>query len=132
MAATAAVSALLLVGSVNHLSALPPGLSLPPEVLQLPFRKAQPVVTVLHGGVGTKTVVIDPDALTTTGPNEQTVVADQPPEMSATPDSAQKTIVNSNRVHSVCESEAEIVAQNTVVRYYPQSAALRVSPHKKP
>jgi uncharacterized protein YkwD len=89
-------------------------------------------VTVLHGGVGTKTVVIDPDALTTTGPNEQTVVADQPPEMSATPDSAQKTIVNSNRVHSVCQSEAEIVAQNTVVRYYPQSAAPRVSPHKKP
>jgi len=52
VAAMAAVSALLLVGSVNHLSPLPPGLSLPPEVLQLPFRKAQPVVTVLHGGVG--------------------------------------------------------------------------------
>jgi hypothetical protein len=125
VAAMAAVLALLLVGSVNRLSPLPPGLSLPPEVLQrqLPFRRAQPTLTVLlqNGGVGTKTVVIEPDAPATTAPNEQIVVADQPRGMGATPDSVQKTIVNSNRAHSIYESEADSASTSE-----PGSARRRV------
>ncbi|HXM20451.1 MAG TPA: hypothetical protein VN948_04195 [Terriglobales bacterium] len=132
--AVAAVSALL-GASIGRLSPLPAGLALPSELVQqqVPFRRAKRIVTVpaRSGGVGAKTVVMEPHAATKTGPTERTVVAGTPPGRSATPASAQKTIVNPNR-HSIYESEADMVAPNTVVRYGARSAAPRVQVQKKP
>jgi hypothetical protein len=129
----AAVLALLLGASIDRLSPLPAGLALPSEVVlqQVPFRRAKRSVTILaqSGGVRTKTMVMEPQA-TKTGPTE-TIVADQPPGRRATPASAQKTIVNPNR-HSTHESEADMVGQDTVMRYGTQSDAPPVQVQKKP
>jgi hypothetical protein len=131
----AAVLALLLGASINRLSPLPARLALPSDVVQqqVLFRRAQRIGTVLphSDGVGTKTVVTEPHAATKTGPTERTVVADKPLGRSATPASAQKTIVNPNR-HPTYQREADMVAQDTVVHHGTQSAAPRVQVQKEP
>jgi hypothetical protein len=117
--AMAAVSALLLGASIDRFSPLPARLTLPSEVIQqqVPFRRAKHVTTVLSqsNGVGTKVVVMEPHETMTTEPDEPTV-ADDDPLASAAPASTQETIVNRNR-HSTYESEADMVAPDTVVRY---------------
>jgi hypothetical protein len=133
--AMAAVSALLLGTSIDRLSPLPAGLALPSEVVQqqVPFRRATHIVTILaqSGGIGTKTIMMEPQA-TTTGPAEQTGVPEKATGGSATPASAKKAIVDPNRVPSAYESEADMVAPDTVVRYDARSAAPRVQVQKKP
>jgi len=113
----AAVSALVLVASIDRLSPLPAGL----EVVQqeVPFRR----------GVATKAIMREPQAVKT-GPTDRTVDGDGPPGRSA-PAPAQKTIENPTR-HSTYESEGDVVAQNTVVRYGTRAAVPRVQPQKKP
>jgi hypothetical protein len=82
--------------------------------------------------VGTKTVVMEPLAAAKTGTTARTVVAEQPPRDRATAYSAQKKpIVNPNRAPSY-ESEADVVAKDTVVRYGPCSAAPHRQPGNKP
>lgn len=112
--AMAALFALLLVTSLDRLSPLPARL----EVVQqeVPFRRFLPQ----SGGVATKTIMMEPQA-TKTGPTERTVDADKPGRSAPTP--AHKTIVNPTR-HSIYESEADMVAPDTVVRY-GRRAALR-------
>ena len=133
--AMAAVSALLLGASIHRLSPLPAGLALPSEKVQqqVPFRRTKRIVTVpaQRGGVGTKTIVMEPQARKS-GSTERTVVADKPPESRATPASPRKTIVNPTRVHSAYESEADMVAPDTVVRYCIRSAAPRLQVQKQP
>jgi hypothetical protein len=127
--ATVAVLTLLLGASIDRLPPLPAGLVLPSEVVhqQLPFRGVKPIVNVPadRGAAGIKTSVIEPDAPASAGPNEQTFVADQPTGMSSPLESARKAIVNPNPDRSIHESEADIVAQDTVVRYDPRSTAPR-------
>jgi hypothetical protein len=116
--AMAAVSALLVVASSDRLSPLPAGLVLPSEVVQqaVPFRRGIPIVTDLAhgGGVGAKTVVME--QATKTGPTriERSVVANKPLG-GTTPASVQK-ILNPKR-YSTYESEGDVIAQDTVVRY---------------
>jgi hypothetical protein len=111
--AMAALFALLLGASLDRLSPRPAGL----EVIQqeLPFRRVLPQ----SGGVATKTIVMEPQA-TKTGTNERTV-ADSHGRSAPAP--GRKTIVKRTR-HSIYESEADVVAQDTVVRY-GRRAALR-------
>ena len=134
--ATAAVLALLLGASIGRFSPLPARLALPSEPVQqqVPFRRAKRIVTVppQSGGVSTNTVVMEPHAATRTGPAERTVVADNLRGTSATPASARNPIVNPNRVHSAYESEADIVAPNTIVRYRARPAAPRIQARKEP
>ena len=122
VAAMAAVSALLLAAWIDHPSPLPSGLTLPEEVLQqqVPFRRAEPVVTSQpqSGRGSTRTIVIEPPAATRTEPT----VNDEPTEGATASGTAQKTTANLNR-HSSFESEADLVAPDTVVRYSPRSAA---------
>lgn len=116
--AIAAVLALLVVASSDRLSPLPSGLVLPSEVVQqkVPFRRGIPIVTDLAqgGGVGAKTVVME--QATKTGPTriERSVVANKPLG-GTTPASVQK-ILNPKR-YSTYESEGDVIAQDTVVRY---------------
>jgi hypothetical protein len=99
--------ALLLVSSHDRLSPLPARL----EVIQqeVPLRR----VLLQSDEVGTKTITMEPQA-TKTGPNEQTVDADKPGK--GVPAAAHKKIVNPTR-HFTYESEADMVAPDTVVRY---------------
>jgi hypothetical protein len=99
--------ALLLVSSHDRLSPLPARL----EVIQqeVPLRRVLP----RSDEVGTKTITMEPQA-TRTGPNEQTLNADKPGR--SVPAAAPKKIVNPPR-HSIYESEADMVAPDTVVRY---------------
>ncbi len=124
VAALAAVSALLMGGSIHRLSPLPASLTLPSEVLgqPVPFRRAKRIGAVLaqSGGAGTKTMVMEPDA--TKSEPTAAVVADESPRRSATPGSGHKTILGPKH-HSSHESEGEIVAQDTVVRYCARSSA---------
>jgi hypothetical protein len=132
--AMAAVLALLLVASIDRLAPLPAGLILPSEAVQqpIPFHKSRraPTTPAQSGGVGKKTVVTEPHAMPLPGPNDRTVVADEPLERGANPASAEKAVVNPNRIHSAYESEADVVAQNTVVRYGTRSPAPRVQAQK--
>jgi hypothetical protein len=118
VAIMAAFSALLVVASGDRLSPLPAGLILPSEVVQqeVPFRRGIPIVTDLAqgGGVGAKTVVME--QATKTGPTriERSVVANKPLG-GTTPASVQK-ILNPKR-YSTYESEGDVIAQDTVVRY---------------
>ena len=100
----AAVFALVLVTSLDRLSPLPARL----EVVRqdAPFPRVQPQ----NSGVATKTIGMEPDARAT----ERPVVVDKPPA-TATPGSFQKRL-NPKR-YSAYESESDIVAQDTVVRY---------------
>jgi hypothetical protein len=110
----AAVSALLLVASSDQLSPLPSQLVLSSDVVQqqVPFRTATHVVTDLAQGsaVGAKMVMMEPEA-TSTGTIDRTVDADEPGRSSG-----HQTFVNPAR-HSVYESEADMVAPDSVVRY---------------
>ena len=99
--------ALFLVTSHDRLSPLPARL----EVIQqeVPLRRVLPQ----SDEVGTKTITMEPQA-TKTGPDEQTLDADKPGR--SVPAAAHKKIVNPTR-HSIYESEADMVAPDTVVRY---------------
>jgi hypothetical protein len=112
--AMTAVSALLLVALSDRLSPLPSQLVLPSDVVQqqVPFRTATHIVTDSAQGnaAGTKMVMMEPKA-TKTEPNERTVDAHKPGRSAA-----HQTIVNPAR-HSIYESEADMVAPDTVVRY---------------
>jgi hypothetical protein len=125
--AMAAVAALLLSAAVDRLSPLPAGLALPPEVVQqqVPFQEAQPIVTPVPqtGAVGTN------NTATRTSPTEPDLIADQPAGKIGAPASWQKTTSTRNR-HSAYESEVDIVAPNTVVRYDARSSRAQV--HNKP
>jgi len=104
--AMAAVSALLLVASSDRRSPVPAGLVVVQQ--QVPFRR----------GVASKTIVMEPQA-TKTGPTGRTVDADKPGRSAP----ARKKTVNPKR-HSIYESEADMVAQDTVVRYGRRAAML--------
>jgi hypothetical protein len=99
--------ALLLVSSHDRLSPLPARLEVIPQ--EVPLRRVLPQ----SDEVGTKTITMEPQA-TRTGPNEQTLNADKPGR--SVPAAAHKKIVNPPR-HSIYESEADMVAPDTVVRY---------------
>jgi hypothetical protein len=133
--AVAAVSALLSGMTIYRLSPLPSGLAVSSEVVQqqVPFQRTKRIVTVpaQRGAVGTKTVVTEPPTTLRTG-SRRTVVADQPPRSWAIPASAQKTTVNPNRPHSTHESEADVVAKDTVVRYSTSPAAPHLQARKQP
>jgi len=102
-----ALFALLLVSSVDRLLPLPAKLEVPQQ--EVPFHKVLP----LSGGAATSAILTQPQA-TKTEPSERTVGADKPGRSELAP--AQKTIVNSAR-HSLYESEADMVAPDTVVHY---------------
>ena len=103
--AMAAVSAFMLVASSHRVSPLPAGLVVVQQ--EVPFRRVQPPC----GGVAaTKTIVMEPQTMKT----ERSVVADKL-SGSATPGSLKK-IVDLKR-HSLYESEADMVAPDTVVHY---------------
>jgi hypothetical protein len=127
VAAMAAVSALLFAAWIDQPSPLPPGLTLPQEVLQqqVPFRRAEPVVTsqTQSGRGSTRMIVMQPPAATRT---ESTVV-DEPTEGAIASGTARKTTANLNR-HSSFESEADLVAPDTVVRYSSPSARVQGKP----
>ena len=99
--------ALLLVSSHDRFSPLPARL----EGIQreVPFRK----VLAQSDEVSTKTITMEPQA-TKTGTNEQTVDAEKPG--GRVPAVPRKKVVNLTR-HSIYESEAGMVAPDTVVRY---------------
>jgi hypothetical protein len=99
--------ALLIVSSHDRLSPLPAKL----EVIQqeVPFPKA----LAQSDEISTKTITMEPQA-TKLGLNEQTVDAGKPGR--SVPASAHKKSVNLTR-HSIYESEADMVAPDTVVRY---------------
>jgi hypothetical protein len=99
--------ALLLVSSHDRLSPLPARL----EVIQqeVPLRRVLPQ----SDEVGTKTITMEPQA-TKSGPNKQTLDADKTGR--SVPAAAHQKIVNPTR-HSIYESEADMVAPDTVVRY---------------
>jgi hypothetical protein len=99
--------ALLLVSSHDRLSPLPAKL----EVIQqeVPLRRVPPQ----SDEVGTKTITMESQA-TKSGPNRQTLDADKPGR--SVPAAVHKKIVNPPR-HSIYESEADMVAPDTVVRY---------------
>ena len=102
--AMAAVSALLLFASLDHLSPSPKGL----EVVnrEAPFRRALQQSV----GVATETSTMEPQATKTERPD----VAETLPG-SATSDSSLK--LGNPKRHSAYESEADVVAQDTVVHY---------------
>jgi hypothetical protein len=81
------------------------------EVIQqeVPLRRVPPQ----SDEVGTKAITMEPQA-TKTWPNRQTLDADKPGR--SVPAAAHQKIVNPTR-HSIYESEADMVAPDTVVRY---------------
>jgi hypothetical protein len=105
--AMVSLCALFLVTSHDRLSPLPVRL----EVIQkeVPLRRVLPQ----SDEVGTKTITMEPQA-TKSGPDEKTLDADKPKR--SVPVAAHKKIVNPTR-HSIYESEADMVAPDTVVRY---------------
>ena len=102
-AAMAAIFALLLVASTHRLSPLPAGL-----VVQ----QQEPLRSIV-----TKAVVMEPQA-TKTGPSQRTVDADKSGRSATAP--IRK--INLTR-HSIYESEADMVAPDTVMRYGSRPAA---------
>jgi hypothetical protein len=102
--AMVAVSAMLLFASLDRLSPLPRGL----EVVQqeVPFHRALPQ----GGAVAPGTSMMEPEATETERPD----VAETPPG-SATSGSSHK--IGNPKRHSAYESEADVVARDTVVRY---------------
>jgi len=133
VAAMAALSVLFLAAWIDQPSPLPTGLALPSEVLQqqVPFRKAQRVATAQprSGRVSTRTFVTEPSEAAKSGSTEPTAVVDEPPERNVTP--AQKTIASPN-YHSTNDSEADLVAPDTVVRYRTRPDASLAQADKKP
>jgi hypothetical protein len=121
VAAMAAVSALLLAAWIDHPSPLPPGLALPSDVLQqqVPFRRAEPIVTSQPQSSrdSSKRFVMEPPTTTT----EPTVEVDALPEENPTGAASPKTIGHPNHP-SPYDSEANVVAPDTVVRYNTRPA----------
>jgi hypothetical protein len=101
---TAALFALLLVTSLDRLSPLPAWQELVQQ--EVPFHKVLPQ----RSGVAAKTIMMQPQATRI----ENSVVAGKPGRSTAAP--RHKTIVNPTR-HSIYESEADMVAPDTVMRY---------------
>jgi hypothetical protein len=103
--AVAAVSTLILA-AVHRFSPLPTSLTSGTEVVeqQTPIQKARPIVTVPTetGAFGAKTMT------------------DEQPASRVDPDSAQRTIVKPDLPRSAKRSEADIVAEDTVVHYGPR------------
>jgi hypothetical protein len=99
--------ALLVVSSHDRLSPLPARLEVIQQEVPLPRVPPQ------SDEVGTKTITMEPQA-TKSGPNRQTLDADKPGR--SVPAPAHQKIVNPTR-HSIYESEADMVAPDTVVRY---------------
>lgn len=108
----AALFALLLITSVDRLSPLPARLEVVHQ--EVPFHKVLPQ----SGGAATKAILTEPHA-TKIEPNGRKVGGDQPGRSELAP--VQKTITNSTR-HSLYESEADMVAPDTVVRYGRRAA----------
>jgi len=104
--AMASLFVLLFVSPHDRLSPLPARLEIQQEV---PLRRVLP----RSDEVGMKTITMEPQA-TKTGPNGQALDADKPGK--SVPAAAHKKIVNPTR-HSNYESEADMVAPDTVVRY---------------
>ena len=102
--AMAALFILLLVTSLGRLSPLPAGKKLVQQEVQ------SHNVLPQSSGAAAKTIMNQPE---TTRINNS-VVADKPGRSTAAP--SHKTIVNSSR-HSIYESEADMVAPDTVMRY---------------
>lgn len=128
-----AITALLLFGSLVRLSPLPAELALPSEMAQqpLPFQNSKGMATAQTSGVGQRPVATDPQRKANPGPNEQNGLAEQPPGIKGVnPASAGRTIVSPNPVRSAYESEADVVAENTVVRYGTRPATPRVHAQK--
>jgi hypothetical protein len=101
LTAMAAVSALVLIVSVGRLSPLPSGLEAVQQ--EVPFRRA----------VAAKSVVVQPEAARIT---DGMVEAD----------GQHGTTTN---LHATCESEADVVAPDTVVRYDTRSVVPRAQVH---
>ncbi len=116
VAAMAAVSALVLVASVGRLSPLPAAL----EGLQqeLPFRR----------GVVTKVLIIAPQTIKI-GPASLASDADAPPE---TVFARGQKMIKTLSARSSYDSEGEVVAQDTVVRYGKRAAVPRMQVHPRP
>lgn len=102
--AMSSLFALILVTSLDRLPPLPAGQKLVQQ--EVPFNRVLPQ----NSGVAAKTIMNQPQ---TTRINNS-VVADKPGRSTATP--PHKTIVNPTR-HSTYESEADMVAPDTVMRY---------------
>jgi len=102
--ATAGLLALLFVTLLHRPLPLPAGLELVQQ--DAPFRKNMPQ----NSGAAAKAIMMQPQATRI----ENSVVVDKPGRSAAA--SAHKTIVNPIR-HSIYESEADIVAPDTVMRY---------------
>jgi hypothetical protein len=102
----ASLFVLLFVSPHDRLSPLPARLEIQQEV---PLRGVLP----RSDEVGMKTITMEPQA-TKTGPNGQALDADKPGK--SVPAADHKKIVNPTR-HSNYESEADMVAPDTVVHY---------------
>ncbi len=126
MAAMSAIFTLLLGASIERLSPLPARVKVSTEATQQqpPFRKAQPVVTVLahSDGVSAKPSEIEPDVAPKKVLTEPIVGAELPAKEGTTIGRTQKTAVHRTRP-SVYDSEADLVAPNIIVRYDPQTGA---------
>jgi hypothetical protein len=107
--AVAAVFGLLLVASTDRLSPVPAGVDVVHQ--EVPFHEVLP-----RNSKVSATTVTQPQTMKI----EQSVVADQPRRRAATPQ--RKTMVNPIR-HSIYESEADMVAPDTVMRYGKRAAA---------
>lgn len=102
--AMVAVSALLLVASLDHITRLPRGREVVEQ--EVPLHRVLPQ----SGGVTTKTNIMESQATKT----ERPTVADTPPG-SAIRSSSPK--IRNPKRHSPYENEADMVAQDTVLRY---------------
>ena len=105
--AMAALFILLLVISLDRLSPLPAGQKLVEQ--EVPFHKVLPQ----SSGVAAKTIMNQPET-TRINNSDVRVVAGKPGR--STDGLPHKTIVNSTR-HPTYESEADMVAPDTVIRY---------------
>jgi hypothetical protein len=108
--AAAAVFGLLLVASTDRLSTIPAGLEMVHQ--EVPLHKALSP----NGRAAEKTKMMEPQTMRI----EQSVVADKPRRRATAP--TRKTMVNPIR-HSIYESEADMVAPDTVTRYRKRAAA---------
>jgi hypothetical protein len=118
--AVASVSALLLGAAVHRSSPLPDGLALSSEVghqeARLQKTKRIMMAPTQTGSVGTRAVATElPAATNAAALTVRRVVAGRLPASRVNP-----------------ASEADIVAEDTVIRYGPRSAAPRLPAQKKP
>jgi hypothetical protein len=133
MAATAAVSALLLGASIGRLSPLPAGLTLPSENIQqqVPFRRANHSAAAPSktGRAPATVFAMERQTMNTTGINPAPVTPKEPSARIASLPPNQDTTVKRHH-HSAYESEADVVAPDTIVRYRSPRAVPRVQARK--